>query len=369
MTVLFFGVDMLKQKSRLTDLIFLCVCATLVILLGVGIFLLPQKSYSEQENRALSSPPSFSFQALLNGSYFDSLSSFYSDHVPLRQQMISAKAICELCLGKRQNNGVIFSGDGTLTDRPMYDDTATLDKNLSAIKDFSIKRGAQLVTVPRSIDVRLYRLERSAQMSELCDQELLERLRSLEQSGNDPYYRTDHHLNADGILALYEHLSPSLGYAPTEVLRQCVSDSFLGSIYSRAGLIDTGADELTLLRYEGDEEICVRCLDSGCEQSELYDMSYLEKKDKYCVFLGGNHGLLEIGERDGSKPRLLLIKDSFANALIPLLARHFELTVVDPRYYRGNLTTLSENGNYDRILLLFGADTLATTGMSKSFAC
>ncbi len=359
---------MLQQKVKIADVCFIGICAVLVILLGIGIFLFPRKSYSEQENRVLAPTPKIAMSSVMDGSFFDGVSSFYSDHIPLRRYMISAKATCELCLGKRQNNGVIFSSDGVLTDRLEYDDTSLLFKNLSGIERFAQKSEAVLIVVPRSVDVRFCELEQASQISKFANQALTERLRVLKQSGADPYYATDHHLNATGILALYEQLSAPLGYTPASFERQTVSDAFLGSVYSKAGLVDTGADELTLLRYEGDKKICVSCFDDGCEQSSLYDWQRLEHKDKYAVFLGGNHGLMEISEASMSKPRVLLIKDSFANALIPLLAKHFELTVVDPRYYEGSITALSENGEYDHVLMLFGADTLTTTGFSKSFA-
>ena len=145
-------------------------------------------------------------------------------------------------------------------------------------------------------------------------------------------------------------------------------DVELSEIYSKAGLIPTAYDELTLLRYEGDESITVNCFDSGCKQSSLYDWSKLGAKDKYSIFLGGNHGRLSVREADATKPRLLLIKDSFANAVLPLLARHYDVTIIDPRYYRADLSSLLEQEHFDAILILFGADTLATTNVSKSFS-
>ncbi|MBE6576900.1 MAG: hypothetical protein E7653_02015 [Ruminococcaceae bacterium] len=359
---------MLRKKETKIDLCFLIACILLAIFLGFGIFFLPKKNFSEQENRMLSSPPELSLGALLDGSFFDTLSSFCSDHIPMRNTMISAKAACELCLGKRQNNGVIFSSNGVLTDRLEYDDTSMLTKNISAIQSFSEKNGAKLIIVPRSVDVRFPELDRSARVSQVCEPTLLGNLRALYQTGTDPYYKTDHHLNASGILALYELLGEELGYTPTNVERQIVSSSFLGSVYSKAGLLNTTKDELVLLRYEGDENVRVRCFDDGCEQSSLYAWDRLNVKDKYTVFLGGNHGLMEISKAGTGKPRVLLIKDSFANALIPILAEHFDITAVDPRYCKDDLSTLAEKGKFDRILVLCGADTLATTNIAKSFA-
>lgn len=357
----------MKHKNNFAcDVLFICICAFLALFLGVGIFLLPIENLSEQENRVLSPLPSLSAASVLDGSFFSSLSAFYSDHIPLRSEMIRTRAASELLFAKRQVDGVIFGDDGVLTDRAQYSDTSLLYKNLSAIESFASMQEVNIVIVPRSVDVRYPQLEQSTAVSDLCDRELLSRLRELCAKNQDPYYKTDHHLNSIGTYALYERLAVSLGYSPREVQEQRVSAEFFGSIYSKAGLLPSGGDELVLLRYKEDTGVRVKCFDTACTQSTLYSFEYLEKKDKYSVFIGGNHGLLEVSDGE-QKPRLLIIKDSFANAVLPLLVRHYDICAVDPRYYEGSISELAINENFDRILVLFGADTLATTAVSKSF--
>ena len=59
--------------------------------------------------------------------------------------------------------------------------------------------------------------------------------------------------------------------------------------------------------------------------------------------------------------KLVVVKDSFANAVIPFLALHYDLEVYDLRYFTGSLkeeTEIYPEGT--RILFLFGIDTLAT---------
>lgn len=60
------------------------------------------------------------------------------------------------------------------------------------------------------------------------------------------------------------------------------------------------------------------------EPGQLYDRSYLEGKDKYSSFLGGNQPLCVIENpdvQDGSK--ILLIRDSYSDSLAPFLAQAF----------------------------------------------
>ena len=84
------------------------------------------------------------------------------------------------------------------------------------------------------------------------------------------------------------------------------------------------------------------------------------QKDKYKVFLSGNTDLLHIKNEDTDLPKLLLIKDSFANSLIPFLALHYDIDVIDLRYYKSSVIDYMGENNFDAVLLLYGIDTLCT---------
>ena len=54
-----------------------------------------------------------------------------------------------------------------------------------------------------------------------------------------------------------------------------------------------------------------------------------------------------------------MIKDSFADCLIPFLTNNYEtITCIDPRYWSGSFSSLAAEG-YDDILILFGFEDLA----------
>ena len=64
---------------------------------------------------------------------------------------------------------------------------------------------------------------------------------------------------------------------------------------------------------------------------------------------------------DGAElPRLTLIKDSFANSVIPYLAEHFALEIYDLRYFKGSIK--DELADTDTVLVLYGIDTAITDG-------
>ena len=80
----------------------------------------------------------------------------------------------------------------------------------------------------------------------------------------------------------------------------------------------------------------------------------MQTHDKYAFFLDGNHGLLRIYARNGSGRRLLLVKDSYANCLIPFLTHHFaEIHVVDLRFFSGKLSDYAIENGLNEILFIY----------------
>ncbi len=96
-------------------------------------------------------------------------------------------------------------------------------------------------------------------------------------------------------------------------------------------------------------------------ETPLYDLSYLEKKDKYSMFLGGITPLLEIDTGNEGLPSLLILRDSYTDSLAPFLLEHFSrIALVDLRYFNGDVTEyISENG-MDAALICYSASNFST---------
>ena len=78
--------------------------------------------------------------------------------------------------------------------------------------------------------------------------------------------------------------------------------------------------------------------------------------DKYAAFLHGNNGLSRV-EGDG-EGRILVVKDSYANSLIPFLtANYAQIDVIDLRNYNYGLDGLIAENGYDQILVLYSFDS------------
>lgn len=368
---------MRESKARVFDVMMLAICALIAAALCIGTLILPAREFSEAENRALAGKPAISARAILSGEYFEGLSSFFADGIMLREGFIRARAITELALGRQESGGVVLYADGEMSSRCLSASREQLLCNLAAIEGLS--RRPTCVLVPRAIDVRglsadaeseaAASIRREAYSAFAEGERLYCRLLECERGGEQTYYATDHHLTTYGAYVAYRVLGDALGYEPLpeeSFLRAAVTEEFYGTAYSAAGLIAPRSDVIELWRYECDGQ--VRVTSESGEELPLYDGSRLVGKDKYAVFLGGNHGVIHVSLEDGrARQKLLLIKDSFANALIPFLAAHYDLTVVDPRYTEISVGALVEGGEYDEVLIFCGIDTLSTgTQLAKA---
>jgi hypothetical protein len=69
----------------------------------------------------------------------------------------------------------------------------------------------------------------------------------------------------------------------------------------------------------------------------------------------------EAAAKGESRPRLLLARDSFANSMVPFLARHFDICMVN---LSGGVTNLSELANEygcGRVLVVCNRENLITS--------
>ena len=134
------------------------------------------------------------------------------------------------------------------------------------------------------------------------------------------------------------------------------TDTFRGTLYSKVLLPDSVYDKVYYA-----PEIAVDSVVCDGEDGALYDLSALERKDKYELFLGGNYGQCVITTGVENGKRLLLVKDSFANSFVPFLTGDYEtITMLDLRYFRGSVQELAAEA--DDILVLTEITNLAASG-------
>lgn len=349
----------MKNKLKYTTII---VCVLTISILLCAFLIIPDRNISEAENRALKTFPKFSVNGLISGDYTADLAEYISDQFPARDTFVAAKSYSELLLGKRENNGVIYGKNNTLIAKNTVGDR--LYDNLNAVKEFETSTGVPvyLGILPSTADVFAENLPKS--YNTLQNTELWQQFFSQTDSFNltainlyeplcelNNYYRTDHHYTSDGAYQTYELIGAELGIDTkgTDFFkRETVSKNFCGTSMRTSGFYLAPKDEITLFRYDGDTDYNV--VADGKDIS-LYDMSKLNTTDQYSVFLGGNHARVDI-TLGKDRPKMLIIRDSFADSLAPFLAIHYDLTLMDLRYYADSVQQLTKQESFDCALII-----------------
>ena len=348
--------------KRKLSFISITACALVVAILLCVFLLTPKREFSSAENRSLNGKPQFSLSNLMSGRYTAELGEYICDQFPARDTFVSVKAYGELLLGKRENNGVIYAKNDTLIAKTQLGDR--ISDNLNTVKEFekAVNIPVYLGILPSSMDVFDENLPHSysTKQNENAWQGFFTQAEKLnlknvnlynELCEQNNYYRTDHHYTSLGAYQAYSILGEAMGYTPLGMeffSPQTVSSDFCGTSMRTSGFYLTPKDEITLFRYEGDTDYTV--IADG-KSITLYDFSRLETTDQYAVFLGGNHARVDISA-DEDKPKMLVIRDSFADSIAPFLALHYDLTLIDLRYYNDSVQQLVRKEKFDSVLIL-----------------
>ena len=368
--------------KKMADTAFVVGCAAFIAALGISVLMKPHKSFSEEENRVLNGFPNISAESVLNGDFSYRIGRFYEDQFPFRRRFTSLKALSERSMMRVENNGVIFGTDGYLIKDHVYEDTALYSENLEAIDAFCKKYESkgietEVFFAPRGVDVlkdklpEIYSKSDDQAVWELAERKIPDlicansEIEDAVERGEYVFYRTDHHWTPLGAYEGYKKIISRFDFEPEDISSfgyESVSREFFGSVWSESGIVNGVADELFILREKGEYSVV------NYDTSDIYDSLYfMEKaltKDKYGVFMGGNFGHIGIygeGERD----TLVVIKDSFANCLVPFLACHFNIEMYDLRYFEGKIAEEIQRTKADKILIIYGIDTVVNDASLK----
>lgn len=357
------------------------IAALLIIVLAVGGILIPDKKFSEKENRNLAQRPSFSFTALKSGEYTSDMNSYIADQFPLRNLWIKLRAKCETTLGHYFINGVYRGNGGFLFENITVQDSKGLAGRLAAVNKFAETVNtipSYMMIVPTSASVMDDCLPDN---TPLADQnayldgfynglstkihkiDVRETFKQEYSKGEQLYYRTDHHWTTDGAYEAFKYAAQELGYdaSTAKFKKYPVTDKFSGTLESKSGF-NVKDDVINVFIPQGDSDVTylVENVSSSEKTASVFAPEKLKTSDKYAVFFGGNYPLLHITTMSGTGKKILVFKDSYANSFVPFLIPYYsEIFMVDPRYYTDDVYSLISENGVDQILFLYNANTFA----------
>ena len=170
-------------------------------------------------------------------------------------------------------------------------------------------------------------------------------------SGEDIYYRTDHHWTSLGAYYAYcawRGTEPSAEAWTQEVL----CDNFRGTTWNRVPLPTVSAEAITAWYQHANRHVSYN--GGQYETDSIYERKYLNGRDQYAVFLNSNQAQTVISG-SGRSGKLLLIKDSYGNTFAQFPAEDYaEVHVLDLRFFKGDAAAYARENGITDVLAIYG---------------
>lgn len=347
----------------------------LIVLLSVGSLIAKDREYSANENRYLAGRPSLSLSSLTSGKFMEDTEAYLSDQFLGRDFLVRTRAGIDRFVGKREVNDVYVGKDHFLFEKPSTWDEARMTRTLNTINLVTSKSGdirSYMAVAPNATELLKDYLPTGAPVTNqtqqieaiyknLPDVECVDLVKPL-MAVKDPtalYYRTDHHWTAAAAEVAFREIALAMGLVPNAVSYQTlpVTNSFRGTMASSSGIFKA-SDTISITVPEKEQKLVVTYVNEDKKTATLFDASRLKEKSQYDVFFGGNFAEVRIDTGAGSDRVLLVLKDSYANCVIPMMTPFFKtIVLVDPRYYNDNLPdTISKEGVTD-LLWFYNVNT------------
>ena len=309
-----------------------------------------EKTYSATEKRELQTRPKAKKKTIKNGKFQKKYEVYLSDQFPGRDDWVQLQTGVSRLLGKKESNGVYFGRDHYLLEH--YEDSDfepdRMQMNIEALADFARsaneRADVKVLMVPTktwvlreklpafapTYDEQIFYDALEKQFGAQGEQMLIPVETVLQaHKEEDIYYRTDHHWTTLGAWYGYRAYVEATGGDPERVSEkqdfELVCSDFYGTTYAKVNQ----ASQADMIYVYEPKSILQVIYNMGEKTTQsLFETEHLDSKDQYRVFTGGNQAVLEITGGIKNGKTLLLIKDSFANCMLPFLAEDFEKVVV-----------------------------------------
>ncbi|MCI5935943.1 MAG: DHHW family protein [Lachnospiraceae bacterium] len=318
-------------------------------LTGYGL-VTEEKTYSATEKRELQTRPKAKKKTIKNGKFQKKYETYLSDQFPGRDEWVALQTNISRLFGKKESNGVYFGKDDYLLEQ--YDasdfDEEQMQTNIDVLVEFVNRVGeradVKVMMVPTktwvmqeklplfapTYDEQIFYDALHTKLSAVDEQTLIPVDQVLFAHRNEEiYYRTDHHWTTWGAWYGYSAYAQAMGISAEQIQKksdlQLASSDFLGTTYAKVHQA-AKADEISVYEPQTPLEVIYNMGEKTTQS--LYETEFLDTEDQYRVFTGGNQAVMEITGGIQNGKTLLLIKDSFANCMLPFLVEDFEKVIV-----------------------------------------
>ena len=335
----------------------------------------PAKAMSDSERRPLAQFPSITLDALSGGRFMSDFEKYALDQFPARDGFRTLKSLFhQYALMFGDNNGIyLHDGYAAKQEYPLNGDSVShaMERLNHIYEKYLQDSRVFMAVVP---DKGYYLAQQAGQLS--LDHDALfamvenampwaEHISLADSLSLEDYYRTDTHWRQEKLPETAGVLCEAMGipipraedYTATPLQRP-----FHGVYYGQSAL---PMEPETLYLMESD--LLAQCTVYDHETGKtgsIYDLSKLDSRDLYDVYLSGARALLTIENPSGPTGReLIVFRDSFGSSLVPFLVQGYaKVTLVDIRYISSDLLEQYIDFRGQDVLMLYS--TLILNGSS-----
>jgi len=339
---------------------------TIWLSLAGAAWLLPAKEISDAERRPLAQMPQITVGSVLGGKFMTEFEDYTLDQFPLRDKFRTLKSLFHYyVMGQEDNNGIYLSdGYAAKQEYPLREESVAhaVSRFQYLYEKYLTESDVYMAIVP---DKGYYLAESGGNLSLDYDKMFslfreqmpwAKHIGLTDTLSLEDYYRTDTHWRQEMLLETAARICQELGVSAPKAedyTKTTLNRPFYGVYYGQAAL-PMEPDAMVILESQLLKNCSVFDHESG-KTLPVYDLSKLDSKDLYDVFLSGSRSLLTIENPNAKTDReLIVFRDSFGSSIIPLLLTDYaKVTVVDIRYIQIDLLDRFVDFHGQDVLLLY----------------
>lgn len=369
--------------KKIENIIFLIILS-LILIGGLVKPTLFQEESNYYENRPAYLIPKISLDSIMKKSFQDEFEKALSDQLPLATRMKQVQKnlgiFTQIVYSSTSKDSFVHINSLLLKDNYLLYQNTNL-KDIKSYIDAKIDNINQSVKENKKIEFYLYYIEKDTDIDfttneksniyQYMDERLTSNItKDVFEINNfkdykNYFYKTDHHWNHKGSYKAYLELCEMFSLKPLSYEKEID----LGQTWSGSKARQIGGDLLFREEFKAynfnfqEHKTYINNVEVS-EYGNTYD--YFNNKKQgitYGNFYGGDNGLVEFDYNDPQKQNLLIIGESYDNAINELLASHFNKTYnVDLRAYKSEmgkefeLKKFIKEKDIDKVLLIGNKD-------------
>ncbi|AWC27713.1 MULTISPECIES: secondary cell wall polysaccharide O-acetyltransferase PatB1 [Bacillus cereus group] len=374
---------------------------TIILSFGIISLLKTDRAISPVENRQLAQKPVLTKESIVSGNFFKDFEAYTNDQLVGRDELIKTYTLAQIKMDKSLINDIILTDDKWLLKNPAWTTKyKEIDESMPRIRELSqflkeqniefyfalppSKTNALSFKLPSHIqtyakeNLQYFLNQLPADVKPIKIMEHFQK-QYTQKEIQDMYFKTDHHWNMDGAFLGYQYIMNTIKqessiYIGKEVKREdytrvCAKNkhlvgSFNNQLYQ---LIDATGEKLCYYTPKGGfhfTSVTVKDANGTIYHSldELYGTEKQKGTTSYAGYYTNDYPEIIFENHDApNNTRILILKDSFANAIIPHFAQNFKHTsILDLRHYHEkDVYQYIKDNNINMVLFVYSDSNLS----------